>query len=72
MTEYTPYGLQRRIMQKANELDCVNTRKAMQGKSSPETDKQVFELMFIHKLLPYLNGSQIREKECYLNDKFGL
>lgn len=68
----TANGLQDRIMQAAVVLDCENIALAKQGKQSESVDEQLFEMMFIHEFLPYWNAGQIKQKECYLNDKYGI
>lgn len=66
------YGLQKRIVQAACEMDCENNLLAKQGKASVEVDKDIFRLMFIHKFLPYWSTEQIRQKECLLNEEYGV
>ena len=65
-------NLQGRIEKAACEMDCKAVALAKQGKSSKGTQDALFEIMFIHAFLPYWNTSQLRQKECYLHDKFGI
>lgn len=69
---YSAYDLQSRFKKAACKMDCENIQKAKQGKAIDSVDDSVFEILFIAELLPYLNASQLRQKECYLNDKYGI
>lgn len=64
--------LQKRIIQAATEMDCENNLLAKQGKASSEVDRGIFELIFIHKFLPFWTTEQVRQKECYLNNKYSV
>jgi len=69
---YSGYDLQSRFKKAACRMDCENIQKAKQGKALDSVDDAVFEILFIVKLLPYLTAAQMRQKECYLNDKYGI
>lgn len=68
----TPSGIQKRIMKVACEMDCGNIKASQQGKSSKLVDLEVRHLMLIHEFVPYWNTEQLREVECYLNEKFKI
>ena len=72
MRVISAYELQKRIVTVASQMDCQNNELAKQGKASPEIDRQIFELMFIHQFLPFFSVDQIRQKECYLNETYGV
>ena len=65
-------GLQKRILEAAESMDCKNLELDKQGMASPDVNKAIFELMFIHQFLPFMDNSQVRQKECYLNEKYGV
>lgn len=67
---YSSYDIQQRVYKIACDLSCENIQKAKQGKPVRETDDQIFELMFIAEFLPYWNAKQMKQKECYINDKY--
>lgn len=64
--------IQKRIIKVASELDCKNISLAKQGKASNETNFAIFEMMFIYKFLPFFDAEQRRQKECFLNEKYGI
>lgn len=68
----TAYELQKRISKVASKMDCENIKLAKQGKASQVVDEKIFEMMFIRQFLPYWTTQQIKQKECYLNEKFGV
>lgn len=64
--------LQRRILAKACKMSCENIERARQGKADKQVDRDVFEMMVIRKFLPYWSTAQIKQKECYLFEKFRI
>ena len=64
--------LQKRITEAASQMDCKNNQAGRSGKTSSEVDRAIFELMFIHKFLPFWSTEQVRQKECYLNNKYSV
>lgn len=62
--------IQRRIAVRANQMNCDNIAKARQGKGDKKVDLDIFEMMLIRKFLPYWTIDQVKQKECYLNEKF--
>ena len=67
----TANELQKRVAKIASKMDCENIKLAKQGKGNKVVDDKIFELMFIHTFLPYWSTDQIKQKECYINSKFG-
>ena len=72
MREISAYALQQRISAFACKMDCEDISLAKKGKASKQNNDDLFEMMFIYEFLPYWNTEQIRQKECYLNNKHGL
>lgn len=70
MKIFSAYELQKRIVKTASEMDCENNRLAKQGKASSEINEAIFEMMFLYPFLPYWPVEVLRQKECYLNDKY--
>lgn len=64
--------IQDRIVIRATEMNCENVKKAMQGKGDKQVDRDIFEMMMIRKFLPYWTIDQVKQKECYLSDRFKI
>lgn len=72
MKFYAANDIQTRILQVACALDCENIQAAKQGKASKQVNDDIVELMFAHEFIPYWNTKQIRQVECFLNEKFKI
>lgn len=64
--------IQNRIVKVACALDCENIQNAKQGKTSIDLNESVVELMFFHEFMPYWTKHQVKEAECYLNEKYKI
>lgn len=65
-------GLKSRIINYAGKIACENMALSKQGKTDNGINEALIELMFIHEALPHWSTKQIRQKECYLNEKYGI
>ena len=68
----TASSLRPRILKATNELMCKGVALAKRGKKDKTIDASILELMLIYEFLPYWSDAQVRQKECYLNEKFNV
>ena len=68
----TPDDLQKRIAQAACKLECENIALAKQGKKSKDNENALFEMMFMYTFIQGWSSTQLRQKECLLNDNYGV
>lgn len=63
--------LRPRILETADFLACNGIELAKRGKKDKSIDDAILELMLIYEFLPYWDDATVRQKECYVSEKFG-
>ena len=72
MRTFAASEIQAKILAAACQLDNQDIQAAKQGKASVQVADDLLHLMLIHEFLPYWKTEEIRQIDCFLNEKFNI